>query len=149
MEIDSRFVGTRLKTFHKQVHWRDTMNYAAAVGDDNPLYFDDQQKGGVIAHPLYSVAVTWPVVERIGDYLDAQDFPRQVLTGLVHYTEHLKFHRPVIPGDRLAVDGRVAAILPHRAGTHIVIRLDVSDDKGNPVFTEHIGAMLRGGMVPG
>ncbi len=144
MEIDSRFTGTRLKPFHMVVHWRDTMNYAAAVQDDNPVYFDDQRQGGVIAPPLYNVAVTWPVVERISEYIDAPEFPKQVLSSLVHYTEHLEFHRPVVPGDRLVIDGRVAAILPHRAGTHIVLRFDVRDHKGDAVFTEHIGAMLRG-----
>jgi acyl dehydratase len=34
--------------------------------------------------------------------------------------------------------------LPHRAGTKVVICFEASDQKGQPVFTEHTGALLRG-----
>jgi acyl dehydratase len=72
------------------------------------------------------------------------DFPQEVLFTQVHYSEHLTLHRPVAPGMRLAINGAIAAILPHRAGTYVVIRYDALDDSGRPVFTEHIGAMMRG-----
>jgi hypothetical protein len=36
MEISSDYVGTILKPYHGTVQWRDTMNYAAAIHDDNP-----------------------------------------------------------------------------------------------------------------
>ena len=62
----------------------------------------------------------------------------------VHYTEHLRFYRPIRPGDELKIQGKIAAIMPHKAGTHIVIRFDAIDSQGSTVFTEHIGAMLRG-----
>jgi acyl dehydratase len=84
------------------------------------------------------------VIERIGDYIKAESFPREVMFTQVHYTEHLHIHRPVRPGDSLTVSGTIAAILPHRAGTHVVIRFDAKNDGTEPVFTEHIGAMMRG-----
>jgi acyl dehydratase len=62
----------------------------------------------------------------------------------VHYTEHLEIHRPLSPGIPIVIKGQIAAILPHRAGAHVVIRLDAREKKGALVFTEHIGAMLRG-----
>ncbi len=124
--------------------WRDTMNYAAAIGDGNPRYFDDEGAGGLIAHPVFPVAVTWRVLGRIAEFIDAEEFPRELLATQVHYTEHLALHRPLVPGTTLVIEGRVAAILPHRAGTHVVLRLDARDTGGAPVFTEHIGAMLRG-----
>jgi hypothetical protein len=62
----------------------------------------------------------------------------------VHYTEHLAIHRPLSPGLQLIIKGQIVAILPHRAGTHVVIRLVAREKEGTPVFTEHIGAMLRG-----
>ena len=51
----------------------------------------------------------------------------EVLMTQVHHTENLEFHRPLRPGDRLTVKGRVAAILPHRAGTRVVMRFDALD----------------------
>jgi acyl dehydratase len=144
MELDSRFAGTALKDFIMDVEWRDTMNYAASVGDDNPAYFDDTQPGGVIAPPMFCEAATWRISERVRDFIDAPDFPFQLLMTQVHYSEHVEFYRPVVPGDRLTISGRVAAVLPHRAGTHVVIRYDATDRKGGPVFAMNTGVMLRG-----
>lgn len=120
------------------------MNYAAAIGDQNPLYFNDEQPGGIIAPSLFPVAVTWPLIERIGDFIDAESFPREVIFTQVHYTEHISVHRPIIPGDNLVINAAIAAILPHRAGTHVVIRFEAVNEGSEPVFTEHIGAMMRG-----
>ncbi len=144
MKLTSVFVGTRLKTYTCTISSRWTMNYAAAIGDANLLYFNDEQPGGIIAPPLFPVAVTWPLIERIGEFIEADSFPREVIFTQVHYTEHIQIHRPVVPGDRLSINGTIAAILPHRAGTHVVLRFDAVNDGAEPVFTEHIGAMMRG-----
>ncbi len=142
--IDSALAGTPLRKCELPMSWRDTMNYAAAIGDANPRYFDDERPGGIIAHPVFPVAVTWKILGRIGEFIDSENFPNELLATQVHYTEHLEIHLPLSPGQLLAVEGSVAAILPHRAGTHVVIRLIARDGEGAPVFTEHIGAMLRG-----
>jgi acyl dehydratase len=144
MKLTSDFAGTGLKKYTCAVSARWTMNYAAAIGDPNPLYFNDERPGGIIAPPLFPVAVTWPLIERIGDYIEADTFPKEVIFTQVHYTEHLRFHRPVKPGDNLNIRGKIAAILPHRAGTHVILRFDAEDAGAQPVFTEHIGAMMRG-----
>jgi acyl dehydratase len=83
-------------------------------------------------------------VENITEYLQAESFPAEVLFTQVHYSEHLQIHRPVAPGMQLTIKGVIAAILPHRAGTCVVTRFDARDAAGNDVFTEHIGAMMRG-----
>jgi acyl dehydratase len=144
MELSSRFVGTPLKNYCTEITWRQTMNFAAAVDDNNGYYVDDEREGGIIAPPMLSVAVTWRILERIWEYIEAKDFPMEVLMTQVHHTEHLEFHRPVRPGDRLTVKGRVAAVLPHRAGTRVVMRFDALDQGHEPVFTEHMGALMRG-----
>jgi acyl dehydratase len=144
VEISSRFVGTPLKEQHAEVSWRETTNYAAAVADANPRYFDDERAEGLIAPPMFSVAVTWRTLSRIWEYLEDHDFPLHLLATQVHYTEHLRFHRPIRPGDTLTIGGEIAAILPHRAGTLVVIRSDAVDEQGAPVFTEHAGTLLRG-----
>ena len=40
-------------------------NYAAALDDANPRYLDDSLPGGLVAPPMFAVAVTWPISERI------------------------------------------------------------------------------------
>ena len=144
MKLTSDFVGATLKEYICDITARRIMNYAAAVGDANPLYFDDESPEGIIAPPLFPVALTWPIVENIMDYLDAPSFPHEVLLTQVHYSEQLSIHRPVKPGCRLTIKGVIAAIEPHRAGTYVIIKFDARDDDGNHYFTEYLGAMMRG-----
>ncbi|MEW6110922.1 MAG: MaoC family dehydratase N-terminal domain-containing protein, partial [Thermodesulfobacteriota bacterium] len=61
MKLDTNFAGISLKTYQTEVTWRRTMNYAAAIDDHNPVYFDDEREGGIIAPPMFAVAVTWPI----------------------------------------------------------------------------------------
>lgn len=144
MKIESRHVGTPLRKHETTVDQRDTMNFAAAIADKNPLYFDDERDGGLVAHPMHSVAVTWPILERIDAYIDLKDFPREILMMQVHYSEHLVLHRLMVPGDQLRIEGKIAAIIPHRSGTHMVTCLSAYDALDQPVFTEYIGGMMRG-----
>jgi len=144
VELDPQFTGARLRPCRIDVDLRRTTSYAAAVGDDNPLYFDDRRPAELIAPPMLAVALTWPMSSDIGGWLAAENFPSEVLATQVHYTERLDFHRPVRPGDKLTANGRIAGITPHRAGTYCCLRYDVADSKNRPVFTEHIGALFRG-----
>ena len=144
MKLSSRFAGMALGGYEATVTWRDTMNYAAAVGDRDPRYFDDEAQAGIIAPPMYSVAFTWPISERLPQYIKDADFPLAVLQRQVHYMEDLEFARPIVPGERLHIEGRLAAISPHPAGTSLTIRYDARDPQGGPVFTEHITGLLRG-----
>ena len=144
MQLSSHYVGLRLKSYQTQATARRSTNYAAALGDANPLYFDDGREGGILAPPMLSSALTWPVSSQVWDYLDAPDFPTQVLLTQVHYEEHLAFHQPLRPGLRLEVGGQVAAILPHRAGTLVVLCYEARQQDGSPVFTEFVTGLLRG-----
>ncbi len=148
MEISSRFVGTLLRSLEVTVTARQTMNYAAAVGDSNPRYFHDDTPEGIIAPPMLAVALTWQISGRISEYLQASDFPWELLLTQVHYTEHLQFHRSVRPGERLFIQGKVATMIPHRAGTLVVLEFDARDSTDHPVFTEHIGGMMRDVSCP-
>ena len=143
MKINADLVGTPLKNYRATIGWRETTNYAAAVQDDNPRYFDDRQAQGIVSHPMFAASVTWPVLSRLDAFIDSGDFPNDVSMTQVHYTEHLVLHRLIRPGDDLRLTGRLEALLPHRAGTHAVIRLEAHDSDGAPVFTEFIGECYR------
>jgi acyl dehydratase len=144
MEISADYVGTFLRPHHSTVQWRDSMNYAAAIHDNNPHYFDDERREGIIAPPMFAVAATWPIIENLPAFIEADDFLQEVLLTLVHYTEHIRFHRPLIPGQTLSIQGRIAAIIPHRAGTQIITCFEARDPNNQPVFTEYNGGLLRG-----
>jgi acyl dehydratase len=144
MKLNPDLVGTRLKPYQTQITSRQTTNYAVAIQDNNSVYFDDRKKEGIVGHPLFPVSVTWPVLSRLDQFIEAKDFPMDVLLTQVHYSEHLILHRLIRPDDLLTLTGSLNAFLPHRAGTHAIIALEAVDGKGALVFTEYIGAMLRG-----
>ena len=142
--LNSELTGTSLRDYETLVNWRDIMNYSASIGDNNSRYYDDENPGGIIAHPVYPVALTWNIIGKISEFIVSEKFPMELLMSQVHYTEHLQIHRSLSPGIQVVIKGQIVAILPHRAGTHVVIRLEARDKEGAPLFTEHIGAMLRG-----
>lgn len=142
MQISPHIVGRKLQRFCTEVTWRQITNYAAAVGDLNPFYLDDTREEGLVAPPTLAAALTWPIIQNLSDYVDLGYSP-EILMRMVHYSEQLFLHRPLRPGDRLTVEGEVAAVLPSRKGTHVVFKFPAVDAKGVPVFTEYIGGMLR------
>ena len=58
MKIGTDYVNAPLKDYSVKIHWRNTMNYAASLNDNNPYYFDDERKDGIVAPPIYAVAIT-------------------------------------------------------------------------------------------
>jgi acyl dehydratase len=148
MEVSSRFVDASLKPLTTQITWRQTTNYAAAVGDLNPRYLDDERTEGIVAPPMFPVAVTWPISERVWEYIAIPDFPYEILLTQVHYTEHIRLYRLLRPEDKLLIKGRIAAIVPHKSGTLMVLRYDAYDQTEGLVFTEHIGGLMRGVQCP-
>ena len=144
MKLSSTHVGLALKPCPAAVDWRRTTNYAAALDDGNPRYFDDTHPDGLVAHPVFPVAVTWPVTLHLDRFVPPNSFPVELMATMVHHSEHIAIHRPLRPPASLTVAGTLAAIAPHRAGTRVVIRYEAADETGAPVFTEHIGGLLRG-----
>jgi acyl dehydratase len=153
MKISSEFVGGRPAPIEALLTPRAAMLFAAGVGDANPLYFDDLPEEGALAPPLAAMMLTWPFsadFERT--WSDAEglgQFPFEVLTRRVHYTETLVWHGPLRPGVSLRVEGMMETIVPRRGGTLMMVRYDAFEaDTNQPVFTEHVGAFLRGVSCP-
>jgi acyl dehydratase len=144
MEVQSTYAGSVSKPISREVTWRHAMNYAASVQDHNAWYFDDEREEGIVAPPMLVVALTWPFGESAGAYWDAEKFPLDLLVRQVHYTEQIVFDRPLCPGDKLTITADLPMIVPHRAGTYMIIRCTAKDDKGGRVFTEYAGTLLRG-----
>lgn len=143
MKIDSSYVGKRSKSLSVALSPRRAMNYAAAVNDDNPHYFDDTRDGGIVAPPMLAVALTWPLSSRFDEYWGELDFPEEAQQRQVHYNETIAWKRPLRPDERLVIRGEIVAMVPHRGGTLITIRYDAVAGKNELVFTEYISGLLR------
>lgn len=144
LSIDSRLLHAHFREHRTTINWRETKNFAAALRDVNPVYFDDLREKGIVAPPTFPVALTWPIIEHLNDYLADTEFPENVLPTIVHSSEQLLLHRMLKPGDHLSISTQIAALLPHKSGTQLFLRFDASDQKNKIVFTEITGALLRG-----
>ncbi len=144
MEIDTKIVGTSLKEHSYNIEWRNTMNFAAAIDDNNPVYFDDEREEGIFAHPMFPVTTTWPIFSNLPDFVIGGNFPFELMMTVVHYSEYLILHRLLKPEEKIKLKGKIAAIIPHRAGTHIIACVKATDKQNDLIFTEYIGGMLRG-----
>ncbi len=147
-ELDSSIHGAALPEIRREVTWRMTTNYAAAAGEDNPRYFDDSSQGGLVAPPLFAVALTWPMAMAMNEVFSDR-IPGEVVSTMVHATERIVFHRLVLPGDEILLRGSVSSVIQTRAGVLFVLRIEALDKKGQPVFTEYNGAMFRGVKLKG
>ena len=144
MEIDSRYVGIRSKTMPVSLSPRQTMNYAAALGDNNPHYMDDSRKDGICAPPMLAVALTWPLSSRFDLYWSDSAFPVEIQQRQVHYNESISWARPMRVDESLQIQGEFVSMRPHPAGTLITIRYEARDKSEGLVFTEYIAGLFRG-----
>ncbi len=143
MEIESRYVGTRSQPLTVALSPRQTMNYAAALGDGNLHYFDDTRAAGICAPPMLAVALTWPLSSRFDVYWGDSDFPVEAQQRQVHYNERILWDRAMAPDETLTIQGEIVAMTPHPGGTEITIRYEATGRDGGRVFTEYIGGLLR------
>ncbi len=142
MKLTTDLVGVELETVTTEITPRQSMNFAACVGDNNPWYFDDERTEGIVAPPMLVVSLTWPLAVNYTRILQERGYGA-ALRRQVHYTEYISWERPMIPGETLEIRGEVVGVLPHAAGTHGVVRFHALDTEGKKVFTEVSGAIFR------
>lgn len=143
MHIESHYVGAQSQPLTVSLSPRQTMNYAAALGDNNPHYLDDTRAGGICAPPLLAVALTWPLSSRFDRYWGESEFPAAAQQRQVHYNESLVWNRPLGVDETLCIQGEIVAMTAHPGGTLITIRYEAHGRDGGLVFTEFIGGLLR------
>jgi acyl dehydratase len=147
--LDAGIVGLTVGPAVSVVDARWLMAYAAALGEDDPRYYDTTAPAGPLAHPLFAVCFEWPLALALRERAIGEAASRFG----VHATHSLTIHRPPRAGDRLSTTARVLAVEGHRAGTLVVLRFDTIDASGAPVTTTDHGSLYRGveadGSAPG
>lgn len=128
-------VGQESETDLGVISLRDCQRYAIAIGDLNPLYFDEEYArstgyGGLIAPPNMLTAVrAWGagVAEDALAVDGVPDLPEEKLPIALKRRmaggQQLAFHAPVRPGDRITRRGAIVSLDERsgRSGTFVVI----------------------------
>src|SRR5687767_53709 len=138
--LSATMVGLEVGPAVHTIDARWLMAYAAAVGVEDPRYFDTQSAGGPLAHPLFAVCYEWPLALAVRDTAIGAD----IAPFGVHATHALTIHRPPRAGDTLHTRARVIAAEPRRAGTLVTVRFTTHDASGARVTTTDYGSVYRG-----
>jgi acyl dehydratase len=117
-----------------------TRAYAAATNDDNPAY-----ESGKYAPPVFGVVPTW---EAMGLAV-ADVVPADALMMVVHGEQDMWFHRPLVPGLRLATSAQPHSIRVGGSGTRFTIKVASTDADGGALVLEQYITMFIRGMADG
>jgi acyl dehydratase len=138
--IPGTVAGTEVGALSTSLDARWMMAYSAALGVDDPRYYDTLAEDGPVAHPLFSVCYEWPAVLALRSKAVKESW---ALLG-VHSTHHVIIHRLPSTADRLLTRAQIILVRPSRAGTLVVARLSTVDRNGRPVTTTDYGSVYRG-----
>ncbi|PRZ42530.1 acyl dehydratase [Antricoccus suffuscus] len=145
MTISVKNVGCEGAAAYELLEDRWVMNYAASVGDTNPVYFDNLDGRLLPAHPNYVSHLEWDAIGELHDKIvGLTDADR--LSG-VHSFNDTRLHRPIVSGDELSSIARVVGVERRRSGARMTIAVVTSDAAGRPVATSYTSTVYRGAEV--
>ena len=135
MPLNREFIGREYPAAGATVTLEALQKYARACNDDNPRYFDPSAPGGIVAPPMFGVAVTWmSVVGAVGDPELGADLLR-----LLHAEQDMEFLAPFRPGDEITTVAKVASIEARPGGEAMALELSSRNRAGAPVLRTLLG----------
>jgi len=136
MGLNVDLVGKNYPPQTYEVGREKVREFAAAIGDDNPAYFDVAiakalGHSDLVAPPTFAVVVTrGPQISVIEDPDLGLDFSR-----VVHGDQKFEFSRAIVAGDVLTTTASVGAAHTRAGNDFLTIRSHVVDASGSPVVT--------------
>jgi acyl dehydratase len=139
MPLNREFIGREYPPLNATVTLEALQKYARAYNDDNSRYFDASARGGIVAPPMFGVAVTWmSVVGAVGDPELGADLLR-----LLHAEQDMEFLAPLRPGDEITTVAKVASIEARPGGEAMALELNSHSKAGAPVLRTLFGIFIR------
>lgn len=140
LHVSSDVVGLYSGVQQFNVSFRDVSNFAAAIGDNNPRYFDSLN---ACAHPIFPVTMSWQILQH-RDNVWAKRFSLEIRNRMVHYDEHIEFNKNITTGDVLTANSQIIGMEKHKLGTKIQLKISYQTEKGVEVITEYVSSILFG-----
>ncbi len=144
MAIDKSIIGKTGKSFTVPIEWSKVREFARAIRDPNPLYFDPElakkECGGIPVPPTFlQVAAFW-----MGE--DSMPTANFDLRRILHGEQDFEFLKPIFVGDVLTGTSRIADVYEKEGGrggkmTFMVTEIEYKNQQGEVV------AYARGTLV--
>lgn len=150
--VDKSIIGRSGKPFTMPIEWSKVREFARAIRDPNPVYFDPElakkECNGIPVPPTFlQVAAFWQ---------DAESMPPANfdLRRILHGEQEFEFHRPVMVGDVLTGTARIADVYEREGGrggkmTFLVTEIEYKDQKGEKVAVARSTLVETGKAVGG
>ncbi len=123
--------------------------FATAVGEDDPVFFQEEaaRSAGfpdLVAPPTFAVVVaTRAVAAAVADPSLGLDYSR-----VVHGEQEFRWRRPIIAGDRLVARARVADVAARGRNELLTVDTEISTETGEEVCLARMTLVSRG-TAPG
>jgi acyl dehydratase len=143
--MNAALVGKSYPPARYEVGREKLREFAAAVGETNPIYHDEAAAAAA-GHPDLPAVPTFPVVissrasRAIHDDADlGLDYSR-----VVHGEQEFTYERPVYAGDRLVATARIGRVAPLGRHEMLVIETTIDSEDGARVCTAISTLVVRG-----
>ncbi|ASN06160.1 MaoC family dehydratase N-terminal domain-containing protein [Virgibacillus necropolis] len=143
MDLDKSIIGLSGKTFIFEVEKRHLRKFAEAIGDANPLYFDEEYAsntpyGGLVAPPTFPMAVG----------ANGGDLPLELDTRrMLHGEQEFIYYYPIRPGDRLECQMKVADLYERegKSGSmqFLVLDTEMKNEEGKTAAISRTNIIYR------
>ncbi|OIV39182.1 hypothetical protein BIV57_01455 [Mangrovactinospora gilvigrisea] len=146
MPLDTSFIGrTYPPRAPYEVGAEKIREFAAAIGDDNPVV-NDTEAAKAVGHPDLIAPPTFPIVLTL---VEGERIAKDPELGLdyskvVHGDQKFVYTRPVRAGDRLLVTTHIDNIRSMAGNDMLTTRSEVTTDTGEHVVTAYSLLVARG-----
>lgn len=145
MDLDKSMIGLSGEMFVFEVEKRHIRQFAVAIGDENPLYTDEEYAmettyGGLIASP------TFPIV--VGSDGGGGNLPLELDSRrMLHGEQEFIYYQPIRPGDRLYCQMKVSDLYEREGKSgnmqFLVLDTEMKDEKGEMVAISRTNIIYR------
>lgn len=143
MDLDQSIIGLTGPVFTFEVEKRHIRQFAAAIGDENPLYTDEEYAakspyGGIIAPPTFPI-----VIGSEGNGISLDLDPKRML----HGEQEFLYTRPIRLGDRLVCQMKVTDLYEREGKSgkmqFLVLDTEMKDESGEMVVVSRMNIIYR------
>lgn len=135
LEFDQEGLGKWTEEVSFEVTRERLIEYAAATNDPIAAH-----RNGDVASPVFAIvpvfqALMYPALEVV---------PVSLFGKILHGEQDFRFHRPIVPGDKLVARGRMTGWEGLPNGTRACVHLECRDEGGELVNEQFVTFFVRG-----
>lgn len=116
--LDRSKIGTEFESFTTQVEKSRLKFFAKAIGETNPIYFDEAAAQAA-GHKSLLAPPTYPFILGMDgpDFLPAVTIFGLNIGGVLHGNQAFEYFTPIYAGDEITVSGKIANVYDAKNGS--------------------------------